>query len=269
VAGRVYVRPRTPWHATACGAAPPPLETAHSSPLATAACTCGRPGIWLNDEVIEYYNRLLMTPLMTRENPAVRAYWLPTFFYPILVGRTQVERRKTHNFDRAKPFTRADFTLRRAGMDNIFRDAQLILVPLHLDDAHWALAVVDLRRQNIYYYDSLLRGNFYDDGRKHLKRLQLWLADAWAEKGLANPTPVIPQWPLVVVRNIPQQRNGYDCGVFSTMFGRLLAEGKDPAAANAWFTQVHVTHLRYRMALEIWESEKTPGRSRSSAGVQQ
>jgi sentrin-specific protease 1 len=154
-------------------------------------------------------------------------------------------------------------------MDNIFRDAQLILVPLHLDDAHWALAVVDLRRQNIYYYDSLLRGNFYDDGRKHLKRLQRWLADAWAEKGLANPTPVIPQWPLVVVRNIPQQRNGYDCGVFSTMFGRLLAEGKDPAAANAWFTQVHVTHLRYRMALEIWESEKTPGRSRSSAGVQQ
>jgi hypothetical protein len=110
VAGRVYVRPRTPWHATACGAAPPPLETAHSSPLATAACTCGRPGIWLNDEVIEYYNRLLMTPLMTRENPAVRAYWLPTFFYPILVGRTQVERRKTHNFDQVKPFTRADFT---------------------------------------------------------------------------------------------------------------------------------------------------------------
>jgi Ulp1 family protease len=106
VAGRVYVRPRTPWHATACGAAPPPLETAHSSPLATAACTCGRPGIWLNDEVIEYYNRLLMT----RENPAVRAYWLPTFFYPILVGRTQVERRKTHNFDQVKPFTRADFT---------------------------------------------------------------------------------------------------------------------------------------------------------------
>jgi hypothetical protein len=65
-----------------------------------------RPGIWLNDEVIEYYNRLLMT----RENPAVRAYWLPTFFYPILVGRTQVERRKTHNFDQVKPFTRADFT---------------------------------------------------------------------------------------------------------------------------------------------------------------
>ena len=48
--------------------------------------------------------------LMTRENPRVRAYWLPTFFYPILVGRTQVERRKTHNFDQVKPFTRADFT---------------------------------------------------------------------------------------------------------------------------------------------------------------
>jgi Ulp1 family protease len=114
----------------------------------------------------------------------------------------------------------------------------------------------------------LLRGSFYDDGRKHLKRLQLWLADAWAEKGLPDPTPLISQWPLIVVRNIPQQQNGYDCGVFSTMFGRLLAEGKDPAT-NRWFTQVHVTHLRYRMALEIWESEQTPGHRRGSGGAQQ
>jgi len=247
----VYVRPRTPRHATACGAAAPPLLY--------CAQWC-----WLNDEVIEYYNRLLMT----RENPRVRAYWLPTFFYPMLVGRNQTERRKTHNFDQVEAFSRSGFTLRRAGMDNIFTDAQLILVPLHLGNAHWALAVVDLIRQKISYYDSLLRGSFYDDGRKHLKRLQLWLADAWAEKGLPDPTPLISQWPLIVVRNIPQQQNGYDCGVFSTMFGRLLAEGKDPAT-NRWFTQVHVTHLRYRMALEIWESEQTPGHRRGSGGAQQ
>jgi hypothetical protein len=60
-----------------------------------------------------------------------------------------------------------------------------------------------------------------------------------------------------------------DYGVFSTMLGRLLAEGKDPAAANRWFTQRHVTHLRYRMALEIWESEQTPGRGRGSGDAQQ
>ena len=93
-------------HVAPIGAAAAAAKGEETSPPWRAACTCGRPGIWLNDEVIEYYNRLLMT----RENPAVRAYWLPTFFYPILVGRTQVERRKTHNFDQVKPFTRTDFT---------------------------------------------------------------------------------------------------------------------------------------------------------------
>ena len=157
-------------------------------------------------------------------------------------------------------------TQRRAGMSNILTDAQLILVPLHLTNAHWALGVIDMRNQKISYYDSMLSGNFYENGRKHLQRLRLWLADEWKEKGLVDPTPAIGQWPMDVVRSVPQQQNGYDCGVFSTMFGRLLAEGKDPI--DRFFKQRHATHLRYRMALDIWKWEKTPGRGRGNIDAQ-
>ncbi|XP_054022819.1 sentrin-specific protease 2 [Dryobates pubescens] len=88
---------------------------------------------WLNDEVINFYMRLIAERNKKEGFAAVHAF--STFFYPKLIsgGYTAVRR-----------WTR--------GVDLFQQD--LIFVPIHLR-VHWALVVIDVRRKTIKYYDSM------------------------------------------------------------------------------------------------------------------
>jgi hypothetical protein len=50
------------------------------------------------------------------------------------------------------------------------------------------------------------------------------------------------EWRLARAANVPRQRNGYDCGVFSLMCADYLAEGFGPD-----FGQQHIAHFRRRI----------------------
>uniref|UniRef100_A0A3B3ZCG0 Ubiquitin-like protease family profile domain-containing protein n=1 Tax=Periophthalmus magnuspinnatus TaxID=409849 RepID=A0A3B3ZCG0_9GOBI len=88
----------------------------------------------------------------------------------------------------------------------------LILVPLHLG-VHWALAVIDLKSKTVKTYDSM--GQRHDD----VCKLLLW--------------------------EIPQQKNGSDCGVFACKYADYIARERPLT-----FKQCHVPLFRKLM---IWE----------------
>ncbi|XP_035696766.1 sentrin-specific protease-like [Branchiostoma floridae] len=98
------------------------------------------PTKWLNDKIINVYMEMIVQRGKLQGKPKVHAF--DTYFYTKLMneGPSSLERwtQKTDIFT----------------MD-------LVLVPIHLE-VHWCMAVIDIRRKCIKYYDSM--GGPNDDG---------------------------------------------------------------------------------------------------------
>ncbi|XP_069979554.1 sentrin-specific protease 1 isoform X3 [Penaeus vannamei] len=172
---------------------------------------------WLNDEVINFYMNLLMERGKNDNYPSVYAF--NTFFYPKLVktGYSTV-RRWTKKVD-------------------VF-SMDLLLVPVHLG-MHWCLATMDFRSKSIRYYDSML-----GDNERCLEALKKYLESEHEDKKKAKYDT--GDWTLENMKDIPQQMNGSDCGMFACKFAEYLS--RDVAIT---FDQQHMPYFRRRMIYEI------------------
>ncbi|XP_057664560.1 uncharacterized protein LOC130898947 [Diorhabda carinulata] len=176
---------------------------------------------WLNDEVINFYMNLIMERAKHPKWP--KAYAFNTFFYPkLLKDGHQSLRRWTKKVD-------------------IFEYA-LICVPIHLG-MHWCMAIIDFRAKSIRYYDSMGSSN-----NKCLDALKKYLeAEHLDKKKIPFDTS---DFELENVKDIPQQMNGSDCGMFSCTFAEFLTRD-----AKIVFSQEHMPYLRKKMVVEIMTGE--------------
>lgn len=172
---------------------------------------------WLNDEVINFYMNLLIERGKNDNYPKVYAF--NTFFYPKLLktGYSSV-RRWTKKVD-------------------LFSH-DLLLIPVHLG-MHWCLATVDLRTKCVRYFDSML-----SDNNKCLEALLKYLEDEHQDKK-SSPFDKTG-WMAENVKDIPQQMNGSDCGMFACMFAEYLSRD-----ADITFDQQHMPYFRRKMVYEI------------------
>lgn len=176
---------------------------------------------WLNDEVINFYMNLLITRGTLGKYPKVHA--MNTFFYPkLLSGGHSSLKRWTRKVD-------------------IFAQ-DLMVVPVHLD-VHWCMSIVDFREKSIVYYDSMGGNN-----PKCLAALKQYLQDESLDK--KKQTYNMSNWKLQPAKNIPQQMNGSDCGVFSCMFAEYVCANK-----KITFTQQDMPYFRNKMVYEILKSK--------------
>lgn len=170
---------------------------------------------WLNDEVINFYFNLLMDRGKKSE-PHVHVF--STFFYPRLL--------KVGHKGLARWTKKVDLF----AMD-------VIMVPIHLG-MHWCLAAIDIRAKTITYYDSLLGEN-----QQCVKALRDYInAEHIAKKG--GPLD-LAEWKCVIEKDIPEQLNGCDCGVFTCKYAEYLSQDK-----SFDFDQSDMPYFRRRM---IWE----------------
>ncbi|XP_053625390.1 sentrin-specific protease 1-like isoform X2 [Plodia interpunctella] len=173
---------------------------------------------WLNDEVINFYMNLLMQRAL--ERPALpRVYAANTFFYPKLLQAGQPGlRRWTRKVD-------------------IFAN-DLMVVPVHLG-VHWCMSIIDFRKKQVSYLDSM-------GGRNQacLDALLKYLKDEHQDKK-GQPFDA-SGWKGECLKDIPQQMNGSDCGMFSCTFAEFSCRDAPYA-----FTQAHMPYLRRKAALEI------------------
>ncbi|XP_053701735.1 sentrin-specific protease 2 isoform X2 [Synchiropus splendidus] len=176
-------------------------------------------GGWLNDEVINFYFSLLMEQSSSR-SAGPRVYSFSTFFLPKLQGG---------GHPAVKRWTKA--------VDLFLHD--LILVPLHLG-IHWALAVIDLKSKTVKSYDSM--------GQRHDEICALLLLYLQEELRIKKGRELdCVKWTVCSVRasEIPQQRNGSDCGVFACKYADYITKEKPFT-----FKQCHMPLFRKLM---IWE----------------
>ncbi|RZF38768.1 hypothetical protein LSTR_LSTR008138 [Laodelphax striatellus] len=172
---------------------------------------------WLNDKVINFYMNLLIERSKKEGLPKVHAF--ATFFYQRLIesGHASVSR-----------WTKK--------VDIFAQD--LIIVPVHLR-SHWCMAIIDLRNKVVEYYDSMGSHN-----NECLKALLKYLEDE------SNDKKKIPydtsDWKAVNMKDIPQQTNISDCGVFACAFAEYRCRN-----AKITFSQKEMPYFRQKMMYEI------------------
>lgn len=172
---------------------------------------------WLNDEIINYYFSLIVERGKLDNYPSCYAF--NTFFYPRLLEK---------GHDGIKRWTKKV---------NIF-GYDLVLIPVHLG-LHWCLAVIDFKQRKIMYYDSMGGQN-----NECLNSLKAYLKDESKDKRKTDYDT--SNWKLEAVKNIPQQMNGSDCGMFALKYGEYITRG-----AKITFTQAHMPYFRQRTVYEI------------------
>lgn len=177
-----------------------------------------RESTWLNDEVVNFYFNLIK--VRSEENKDLpKIHVFNTFFYPKIMkmGHSGVKR-----------WTRK--------VDIFLMD--LILIPVHLG-MHWCLAVVDFKDKEIVYYDSL-KGN----NSGCIQALKKYLQDESKDKKKTQFD--YTGWKELMPKNIPEQMNGCDCGVFMCKYAEYKSR-----YADFTFEQDNMPYFRKRMIYEI------------------
>ena len=171
---------------------------------------------WLNDQVINAYLELVC--LRSKEVdkwPTVYAF--SSFFYPKLM--------------------KDGHTAFKTWVGKKLFSHDLLLVPVH-QNLHWCMAVVDLRVRSITYYDSKGGSN-----PKFLQKMRHYLTFTECSSLKRPPEGMLN---LVVPKNIPQQENNSDCGVFACKFAEYVS--RDAAFT---FSQADMPYYRQRMVYEL------------------
>ncbi|KAG6609116.1 putative SUMO protease [Phytophthora cinnamomi] len=184
------------------------------------------PGVWLNDEVINFYFQMMSDRDEALVNAGVlskRSHFFNSFFF------TKVSE-NGYNFINVRRWTRK---IDLFAMDKIF-------MPVNVGNMHWCMAVIFMTEKRIQYYDSM-----HGSGAQCLKVLFRYLHDESEHKKKQKFDE--EGWELVACTpDTPQQNNGSDCGVFSCMFADYLSQSK-PLTLK----QKDIPFHRHRMVLHV------------------
>ena len=193
-------------------------------------------GQWLNDKVIHYFYRMLANrdeALSAATLGQKRSHFFMSFIFTKLFDKEATNQYRYQNVE--------------CWSENVPGKDIFVLNKLffgcNVNGAHWTCAVVFMQNKKIQYFDSMS-----GSGTNYVQGLFQYLQDEWkAKKGAEMPD--LDQWELVYGHegdNIPQQHNGYDCGVFTCMFAYYLSVDRPLS-----FNQSHINQFRDCIALSI------------------
>mmetsp|Transcript_4881 Transcript_4881/g.10776 ORF Transcript_4881/g.10776 Transcript_4881/m.10776 type:complete len:425 (-) Transcript_4881:19-1293(-) len=191
--------------------------------------SCLLPSTWLNDEVVNFYCKLLQERCDRAAGSSTPSCWFTnTFFW----GKLSGEGGRSYSYKDVKRWTV------RAKVDIFTKD--FVIFPINVNSMHWTCGAINLRDKCFYYLDSMDQSppsTFVPFLRRYLNDEHL------ARKG--TPLEGVDSWCRVHIE-VPQQSNGYDCGVFTCCFAECLASG-----AGFAFDQDDIHDMRLRLAARI------------------
>ncbi|CAL0325805.1 unnamed protein product [Lupinus luteus] len=113
-----------------------------------------------------------------------------------------------------------------------------IFVPIH-KQVHWCLAVINMKDKKFQYLDSLKGVD-----TQVLKVLAKYFVDEVKDK--TGKDIDVSSWEKEFVEDLPEQKNGYDCGVFMIKYTDLYSRN-----LGLCFSQKDMPYFRLRTAKEI------------------
>jgi len=205
------------------------------------------PGESLNDEIVNCYLKLLCRG----ENCPTNAHVFSSHFCSFLYGveaSTKEQRCGNQEQPLAYNYSRVKEWAKRQNVDIFERD--IVLLPVNLRGTHWALGVVDFRKKRFSLLDSL--GTSARNSSQFADAMLTYLTDEHEDKR-GKPMPDVEEWAVEEAQDMPQQENGYDCGVFMCRAAECLLRG---TPFN--FHQRDMVEWRFIMALELEEGKIWP-----------
>lgn len=183
---------------------------------------------WLSDMSINFYMGMLNERL-GRDEPR-RVYILDTFFY-----------KKLSADGVSCDYNEVRRWLKKANIVDI-TELEKVLLPVHVGGNHWCLAVIRMKEHRFEYYDSL--GGRNEQCLEHLRQYVKNEVQANAPGKLEALQ--LDSWPMEMMKDIPRQQNGSDCGVFTIKYAEYVATGR---ALD--FTQADMPSFRKAIAVGI------------------
>jgi hypothetical protein len=195
---------------------------------------CLRPGIMLNDEVMNYFF------LMLNDREKL-----------LLCNKASADRKVTHCFN-------THFIGKLCGIDDIYsyemvkkwnknvpgksiKSLGKLIVPVHVKPEHWTCMEVSMKEGTIHYHDSLGSKSDGTTGRKYTDAMVKYLNDEERKEGGEEG-----KWKVISNSKRIQPR-GVDCGVFTCMRADYISLGKD----FNYITLGHMKECRKRMIISI------------------
>mmetsp|Transcript_31323 Transcript_31323/g.57426 ORF Transcript_31323/g.57426 Transcript_31323/m.57426 type:complete len:408 (-) Transcript_31323:23-1246(-) len=197
--------------------------------LTRSQLSCLAPCSWLNDEVVNFYCKLLQERC-DQAHTGPSCWFTNTFFWPKLAGQDG----KTYSYKDVKRWTI------RAKVDIFQKDYVIFPMNMNRND-HWATGVINLRDKCFHYLDSLN----LSPPKSFVNFLQQYLNDEHQSKH-SSALSGAGSWTRVELE-VPQQTNGYDCGVFTCCVAESLSSGR----RDFDFSQDDMDMMRFRLAARI------------------
>lgn len=175
------------------------------------------PGRWLNDTIIEFFMKYI-------ESNTAKVVAFNSFFYSTLA-------------DRGYQGVRRWMKRKKAAIN----DLDIIFAPVNLNQAHWALSIIDLRNRKILYVDSLSSG-LTSTAFAIMKDLQSYVIEE--SKGDLGE-----DFELCHLE-CPRQTNGFDCGIYVCLNTLYYSKGCSPT-----FTHKDASAMRLYIGYLILSKE--------------
>ncbi|KAJ4968828.1 hypothetical protein NE237_015529 [Protea cynaroides] len=188
---------------------------------------CLSPNAWLNDEVINVYFELLKERENREPKKFLKCHYFSTFFYKKLISGGN-----GYDYKAVRRWT----TMKKIGYSLV--ECDKIFVPIH-KEIHWCLAVINKKDEKFQYLDSLKGID-----SKVLKVLARYFVDEVKDKNGKDMN--VSSWKHEYVDELPEQLNGWDCGMFMIKYADFYSRG-----LGLCFNQEHMPYFRRRTAKEI------------------
>ncbi|GMH39119.1 hypothetical protein BSKO_07017 [Bryopsis sp. KO-2023] len=211
--------------------------------LTAKVLACLQHGEWLNDEIMNGYMRLMQErdSTLRSSETAPRCHFHKSFF----MNRLFLDENR-YCYKNVQRWTKPQKLKNWGQQSQSVLDCDIVFFPVHLH-MHWVLAYALLGENKIVYCDSL-QGKRADV----VQAICQYLKDEALDKKGEHWD--MSEWEHIYSKNIPRQKNGCDCGVFSLMYAKSRSEllrWKDD-----WgFDQASMPALRVGMLKEFLEKK--------------
>jgi sentrin-specific protease 1 len=163
-----------------------------------------RPGIWLNDEVINYFLKNCLKnrdiKKCAKEQGRRRSHFFNSFFVQTMFDEKNRngKLRRRYNYKNVKKWSK------KVPGNDIF-NLKYIFCPINVNKTHWTVAVIFMEDKRIQYYDSFGK----TDVTKLEGLLQYVKDEYWVKNGKEMDEMDAMEWKLVHCQmDTPQQKNG-------------------------------------------------------------
>ncbi|CAG9790408.1 unnamed protein product [Diatraea saccharalis] len=130
-------------------------------------------------------------------------------------------------------------------VDNEFAKYNIWLLPFNLNAMHWVLVVVDFERQNIVLIDSAHNCLQHDE----ITAILEWLTSTHKYQNTNK------DWKFYAPKDIPNQRDGYSCGVHVCLWIYVICTGIPLS-----FDEIDARKARARIATHLAETTQVEPR---------